>query len=67
MSITDQFWQYAKEAMLSACEAKTDDDRQGPLVLARLHAGPTNPHTSLHLPGGLRIQRQWPRHKRGGR
>jgi len=25
MSITDQFWQYAKEAMLSACDAKTDE------------------------------------------
>jgi hypothetical protein len=63
MSITDEFWQYAKEAMLS----KTDDDGQGPLELARLHAGQTNPHTSLHLSGGLAVQRQWPRHKRGGR
>jgi hypothetical protein len=35
MSITDQFWQYAKEAMLSACDAKTDEDRQGLLELAR--------------------------------
>jgi hypothetical protein len=35
MSITDQFWQYAKEAMLSACDAKTDDERQGLLELAR--------------------------------
>jgi hypothetical protein len=35
MPITDQFWQYAKEAMLSACDAKTDDDRQGLLELAR--------------------------------
>jgi hypothetical protein len=35
MSITDQFWQYAKEAMLSAAYAKTDDDRQGLLDLAR--------------------------------
>jgi len=35
MSTTDQFWQYAKEAMLSACDAKTDDDRQGLLELAR--------------------------------
>ena len=67
MPITDQYWQYAKEAMLSACDAKTDDDRQGLLELARLHADPTNPHTSLHLSGGLRVQRQWPRHKRGGR
>jgi hypothetical protein len=23
-----------------------------------LDAGPTNPHTSLHLSGGLRVQRQ---------
>jgi len=35
MSETDQFWQYAKEAILSACYAKTDDDRQGLLELAR--------------------------------
>ena len=35
MSTTDQFWQYAKEAMLSACDAKTDDERQGLLELAR--------------------------------
>jgi hypothetical protein len=35
MSIIDQFWQYAKEAMLSAAYAKTDDDRQGLLDLAR--------------------------------
>jgi hypothetical protein len=35
MPITDQFWQYAKEAMLSACDAKTDDDRQGLLELAQ--------------------------------
>jgi hypothetical protein len=34
MSI-DQFWQYAKEAMLSACHAKTDDERQALLELAR--------------------------------
>jgi hypothetical protein len=33
MSIADQFWQYAKETMLSACDAKTDDDRQGLLEL----------------------------------
>jgi hypothetical protein len=31
----NQFWQYAKEAILSACYAKTDDDRQGLLELAR--------------------------------
>ena len=35
MPITDQYWQYAKEAMLSACDAKTDDDRQGLLELAQ--------------------------------
>jgi hypothetical protein len=34
-SITDQFWQYAKEAMLSAAAAKTDDDRKSLLELAR--------------------------------
>jgi hypothetical protein len=31
----NQFWQYAKEAILSACYANTDDDRQGLLELAR--------------------------------
>ena len=35
MSETDQFWQYAKEALLSASYAKTDDDKQGLLELAR--------------------------------
>ena len=35
MSITDQFWQYAKEAMLSAYYAETDDDKQALLDLAR--------------------------------
>jgi hypothetical protein len=35
MPITDQFWQYAKEALLLACEAKTDDDRQSFFDLAR--------------------------------
>jgi hypothetical protein len=35
MSKTDQFWQYAKEAILSATSAKTDEDRQGLLELAR--------------------------------
>ena len=35
MSITDQFWQYAKEAMLSARYAKTDDDKQALLDLAQ--------------------------------
>jgi hypothetical protein len=31
----DEFWQYAKEAILSASYAKTDDERQGLLDLAR--------------------------------
>jgi hypothetical protein len=35
MSITDQFWQYAKEAVLSASSAKTDEERQSLLELAR--------------------------------
>jgi hypothetical protein len=35
MSIADQFWQYAREALLSACEAKTTDDRKGLLELAQ--------------------------------
>jgi hypothetical protein len=35
MSITDLFWQYAKEAILSASYAKTDEDRRGLLDLAR--------------------------------
>jgi hypothetical protein len=35
MSKTDQFWQYAREAILSATSAKTDEDRQGVLELAR--------------------------------
>jgi hypothetical protein len=35
MSETDQYWQYAKEALLSACYAKTDEDKQDLLDLAR--------------------------------
>jgi hypothetical protein len=35
MSKTDQFWQYAKEAILSASAAKTDKDKEGLLELAR--------------------------------
>ena len=35
MSEIDQFWQYAKEALLSACYAKTDGDKQDVLDLAR--------------------------------
>jgi hypothetical protein len=33
-SITDQFWQYAKEAMLAACSAETEEDRRGLFELA---------------------------------
>jgi hypothetical protein len=35
MSKTDQFWQYAKEAVLSASYAKSDEERQGLLDLGR--------------------------------
>jgi hypothetical protein len=35
MPITDQFWQYAKEEMLLADEAKTDEDKRVHLDLAR--------------------------------
>ena len=34
MSETDQFWQYAREATLSACDAQTSEDKQGLLELA---------------------------------
>jgi hypothetical protein len=36
MSEIDQFWQYAKEAMLSASEATTDEDKEGLLELAQI-------------------------------
>jgi len=32
---TDEFWLYAKEAMISASRAETEDERQGLLDLAR--------------------------------
>jgi hypothetical protein len=35
MRINDQFWQYAREALLLANEAKTDEDRESFLDLAR--------------------------------
>ena len=35
MSKSDQFWQYAREAMLSAGYAKSDEVKQGLLELAR--------------------------------
>ena len=34
MSETDQFWQYAREATLSACDAQTSEDKQDLLELA---------------------------------
>lgn len=36
MSKTDQFWQYAKEAIFSACHATADEDQQCLLELARV-------------------------------
>ena len=35
MPKTDQFWHYANEAILSAFYAKSDDERQALLDLAR--------------------------------
>jgi hypothetical protein len=35
MSSTDQFWQYAKEALLLALSVESEDDRQGLLDLAQ--------------------------------
>jgi hypothetical protein len=35
MSETDQFWQYAKKPLFSAFYAKTDEDKQNLLDLAR--------------------------------
>jgi hypothetical protein len=35
MSKTDEFWLYAKEAILSVAYAKTDDERRGLFDLAR--------------------------------
>ena len=35
MSDTDQFWIYAEEALLSARQAKTDEDKRALLDLAR--------------------------------
>jgi hypothetical protein len=34
MSKTDEFWQYAKEAIISALRAETEDERRGLLDLA---------------------------------
>jgi hypothetical protein len=35
MSVTDQFWQYAKEAVLAACQAESDDEKHDLLDLAQ--------------------------------
>lgn len=35
MSKTSEFWEYAKEAILAAAAAKTDEDMQGLIDLAR--------------------------------
>jgi hypothetical protein len=35
MSQIDEFWQYAKEAIISASRAETEDERHGLLDLAR--------------------------------
>lgn len=57
MSITDQFWQFAKEAILSATAAKTDEDRESLLELARtwtqaaLQVRQRTPSSALSSPG----------------
>ena len=35
MSVTDQFWQYAREAALAACHAESDDEKLGLFDLSR--------------------------------
>jgi hypothetical protein len=35
MPETDQFWQYANEAVLAACDAESDDEKRGLFDLAR--------------------------------
>ena len=35
MSVSDQFWQYAKEAMFAACLAESDEEKLGLLDLSR--------------------------------
>ena len=35
MSVTGEFWKYAKEAALAACYAESDDEEQEFLDLAR--------------------------------
>jgi hypothetical protein len=50
MPITDQFWQYAKEALLSADEAKTGEDKQAFLDLAQtwVSAAIVERHAQVH-------------------
>ncbi|MGC1355541.1 MAG: hypothetical protein WA851_07090 [Xanthobacteraceae bacterium] len=35
MSVSDEFWQYAKEAMFAACLAESDEEKLGLLDLSR--------------------------------
>jgi hypothetical protein len=37
MSETDEFWQYAREAMLSVGYAKTDEEKRDLMELAKRH------------------------------
>jgi hypothetical protein len=49
----DQFFQLAKEAILSACEAKTDTDKAGLLELARTWTqAAVQERASVDLPTG---------------
>jgi hypothetical protein len=53
MSQADQFFQYAKEAILSACDATTDTDKAGLLELARTWAqAALQERASVNLPTG---------------
>jgi hypothetical protein len=62
MSKTDQFWQYAKEAMLAALCAKTDHDTQrlygGPLVRWAGPGLPNTPARGVKRTPGLRTKRE---------
>ena len=53
MSNTDQFWQYAKEAMLSASYARTGDERKVQLDLARIWTQAALLDSAAHV-GSLR-------------
>jgi hypothetical protein len=59
MSQADQFFQYAKEAILPACYAATDTDKAGLLELARTWAqAALQERTSVNLPTGGRAEGQ---------